>query len=194
MNQKQSYMLSDSAIVELYWARDESAITYTDKKYRNYLLAIANNVLMDLQDSEECLNDTYLDTWNSIPPNRPRVLQAFLSTITRHLAIDRYRNKHNKKSIPPAMAISLEDLSGMQLEDDDAYVEEQARDLAGVISAWLRTLSERQRYVFMSRFYDARTIEEIAAKLGCSRTTVYTEINFIKTSLKARLEKEGYTV
>ena len=101
MKQETGYMLSDEAIVELYWARDEAAIKHTDIKYRSYLLKTAYNILQDMQDSEECLNDTYLDTWNAIPPERPRVLQAFIGRITRNLAIDRYRAKHRKKAVPP---------------------------------------------------------------------------------------------
>ncbi len=194
MNQNQPYTLSDDAIVELYWARDEAAIRHTDSKYRQYLLKVAHNILADMQDSEECLNDTYLGAWNSIPPNRPRILQAFLSTITRHLAIDQYRRKHGKSAIPSALAISLTDLEGYALDNNSIYSEQDARELASVISAWLRTLSERQRYIFMSRYYDARSIVEIAQIMGCSKSTVNAEIARIKKSLKATLEKEGYTV
>lgn len=194
MNQNQTYMLSDSAIVELYWARDEAAIKHTDLKYRNYLLRVAHNILSDMQDSEECLNDTYLGAWESMPPHKPNVLQAFLSTITRHLAIDRYRKKHSKKAIPPAFVAPLSDLEGVLSDDFAAYDEKEVRELSDVISAWIRTLDERKRYVFMSRYYDARPIEEIAQTLGCSRSTVNADIAYIKTSLKATLEKEGYTV
>lgn len=194
MNQNQTYMLSDSAIVELYWARDEAAIKYTDLKYRNYLLRVAQNILSDMQDSEECLNDTYLGAWESMPPHRPNVLQAFLSTITRHLAIDRYRKKHTKKAIPPAFVAPLSDLEGVLSDDFASYDEREARELSDVISAWVRTLDERKRYVFMSRYFDARPIEEIAQTLGCARSTVNADIAYIKTSLKATLEKEGYTV
>ena len=193
MDQSKPYLLSDSAIIELYWARDEAAIRHTDQKYRNYLLYVAYNVLSDMQDSEECLNDTYLRAWDSIPPQRPRVLKAFLSTIARHFAIDKYRSKHSKKSIPPVFVSPLSDLEGVMSDGDD-YTQQQARELAEVISTWIRTLDERKRYVFMSRYYDACPIEEIAQVLGCSRTTVNADIAYIKTSLKATLEKEGYTV
>ena len=147
-----------------------------------------------MQDSEECLNDTYLGAWNSIPPNRPRILQAFLSTIMRHIAIDRYRKKHNKKAIPPALAVSLQDLEGYVLENDSNYTDRDAKALADVISAWIGTLSERQRYIFMSRYYDARSIVEIANIMDCSKSTVNAEISQIKRSLKQALAKEGYVV
>lgn len=194
MKQEQSYMLSDDAIIELYWARDEAAIKHTDLKYRNYLLKTALNVLQDMQDSEECLNDTYLNTWNAIPPERPRVLQAFLSSIMRHLALDRYRAKHRKKALPACFTASLEDLQGWALEDEDFYTQQEAQMLASVISAWLRTLDERRRYVFFARYYDAHTVQEIAHVLGVARSTVNADLALIRTSLKQALEKEGYTV
>ena len=194
MSEKQPYILSDSAIVELYWARDESAIKYTDQKYRNYLIKCAYNILSDMQDSEECLNDTYLETWNVIPPQRPRILQAFLSTIMRNLAIDKYRYKNRQKSIPPAFTVSMQDLEGWALDDQSDYTREEAQALATVLSAWLTTLNERQRYIFMSRYYDTKPIVEIANRLGVSRSTVNYEIAEIKKSLKSALVKEGFTV
>ena len=194
MKQETGYMLSDEAIVELYWARDEAAIKHTDIKYRSYLLKTAYNILQDMQDSEECLNDTYLDTWNAIPPERPRVLQAFIGRITRNLAIDRYRAKHRKKAVPPCFIASLEDLQGWALEDDDYASKQEAQILADVISAWLRTLDERKRYVFFARYYDAQTTQDIAQVLGVARSTVNADIAFIKKSLKQALQKEGYTV
>ncbi len=194
MKQENSYMLSDEAIIELYWARDEAAIKHTDIKYRSYLLKTAYNILQDMQDSEECLNDTYLDTWNAIPPKRPRVLQAFVGSIMRNQAIDRYRQKHRKKSIPPCFVASFEDLQGYALEDGDDYTESDAAQLAEVISAWLRTLDERKRYVFFARYYDAQPLDEIAQVLGVARSTVNADVAYIRTSLKSALEKEGYTV
>ena len=194
MKQETGYMLSDEAIVELYWARDEAAIKHTDIKYRSYLLKTAYNILQDMQDSEECLNDTYLDTWNAIPPERPRVLQAFIGRITRNLAIDRYRAKHRKKAVPPCFIASLEDLQGWALEDDDYASSQEAQMLADVISTWLRTLDERKRYVFFARYYDAQTAQDIAQVLGVARSTVNADISYIRASLKSALEKEGYTV
>ena len=194
MKQETNYLLSDPAIVELYWARDEAAIKHTDLKYRNYLLKTAYNVLEDMQDCEECLNDTYVETWNTIPPQRPRVLQAFLGRIMRNQAIDKYRQMHRKKSIPPCYLTSFEDLQGYALEDGEDYADTEAEFLASVISAWLRTLDERRRYVFLARYYDARPLDEIAQVLDVSRSTVSADIAYIKTSLKAALQKEGYTV
>ena len=97
---KSERYLPDPEIIELYWARDERAIDETDKKYRQYLHRIAYNIVHDDLDCEECLNDTYLGTWNRIPPTRPNAFQLFLSKIMRNIAIDRYRKNSAKKNIP----------------------------------------------------------------------------------------------
>jgi hypothetical protein len=98
---------SDERIIELYWNRDEAAITETDRKYRSYLHTVAWNIVKDEQDCEECLNDTYLKTWNSIPPQRPSCLKAFLTKITRSIAIDRYRRERRQKRVPSECTLSL---------------------------------------------------------------------------------------
>ena len=96
-------LLEDEEIIELYWARNERAISETDKKYKNYLYTIAYNILHDALDCEECLNDTYLGTWNTIPPTRPNVFQAFISKIMRNTAIGRYNKNTADKRVPSEM-------------------------------------------------------------------------------------------
>lgn len=192
--QNGNFVLSDPEIVDLYWARNEDAIKHTDIKYRRYLLTVAQNILQDLQDSEECLNDTYLRTWNSIPPSRPHVLQAFLTTIARRSAIDLYRKKVGRSDMPKPVMVPLEDFENMKLEDDGTYSAQECNLLADVIGAYVKQLSQRTRYVFVSRYYFAWPIEQIAKKLGCSQATVHREIAYIKSSLREYLAKEGYTV
>ena len=89
--------MPDGEIIELYWKREEAAISETDKKYGKYLYRIAYNIVHDELDCEECLNDTYLGTWNRIPPARPNVFQIFLSKIMRNIAVDRFRKNTAKK-------------------------------------------------------------------------------------------------
>lgn len=89
--------MQDDKIVELYWKREETAIAATEKKYGAYLMKIAYNILADIEDSRECVNDTYLKTWNCIPPYRPEALSAFLAKIARQTAIDIFRRKTSKK-------------------------------------------------------------------------------------------------
>ena len=190
---KQAATMSDEQIVALYWQRDEQAIRETDIKYKKFLLSVAYNILQDMYDSEECLNDTYIGAWNAIPPARPVLLQAFLATIMRRTAIDCYKAKKRQKRIVSELTVSLSEVEDF-ISDDDMYSQTDAKELGRVISDFVRSLSERRMYIFMSRYYIARPIKEIAKLLGCSESTVNKEIAAIKCDLKEKLEKEGYTL
>ena len=190
---KQAATMSDEQIVALYWQRDEQAIRETDIKYKKFLLSVAYNILQDMYDSEECLNDTYIGAWNAIPPARPVLLQAFLATIMRRTAIDCYKAKKRQKRIVSELTVSLSEVEDF-ISDDDMYSQTDAKELGRVISDFVRSLSDRRMYIFMSRYYVARPIKEIAKLLGCSESTVNKEIAAIKCDLKEKLEKEGYSV
>ena len=190
---KQAATMSDEQIVALYWQRDEQAIRETDIKYKKFLLSVAYNILQDMYDSEECLNDTYIGAWNAIPPARPVLLQAFLATIMRRTAIDCYKAKKRQKRIVSELTVSLSEVEDF-ISDDDMYSQTDAKELGRVISDFVRSLSDRRMYIFMSRYYVARPIKEIAKLLGCSESTVNKEIAAIKCDLKEKLEKEGYTL
>ena len=110
-------LMSDGEIIELYFRRDERAISETDAKYGKYLFSVAYNVVHDRLDCEECLNDTYLDAWNAMPPERPAVLKAFLAIIMRRRAIDRYKSEKRKRRIPSELTVSLSELE-FTLSDD----------------------------------------------------------------------------
>jgi len=184
---------TDDEIIGLFWERDERAIDETDIKYRKYLFTIAYNILYSEEDSEECLNDTYIGAWEAIPPARPLNLKAFLTTIARRTAINRYNESKRQKRVPSNLTSSLEDLSNTIGENSIISEEDSAR-LGASISAYLKTLSKRQRYIFMSRYYTADPIEKIADDLSISKSTVNKEILVIKEGLKAALEKEGYKI
>lgn len=190
---KQAATMSDEQIVALYWQRDEQAIRETDIKYKKFLLTVAYNILQDMYDSEECLNDTYIGAWNAIPPARPVLLQAFLATIMRRTAIDCYKAKKRQKRIVSELTVSLSEVEDF-ISDDDMYSQTDAKELGRVISDFVRSLSDRRMYIFMSRYYVARPIKEIAKLLGCSESTVNKEIAAIKCDLKEKLEKEGYVL
>lgn len=186
--------MSDEQIVELYWRRDERAIRETDRKYQHFLLTVAHNILRDAQDCEECLNDTYLGAWNAIPPARPKVLQAFLATIMRRTAIDRYKAGKRQKRIDSELTVALSEVEEFLADGSDPAAELDAHELGRVISEFIRALPKRRMYIFMSRYYTARPIGEIARLLGCSESTVNKEIAAIKRDLKEKLEKEGYSL
>ncbi|MBQ4113302.1 MAG: sigma-70 family RNA polymerase sigma factor [Clostridia bacterium] len=187
-------VLSDGEIIDLYWKRDEQAIKETDRKYQHFLLTVAHNILRNGWDCEECLNDTYLGAWNAIPPARPKALQAFLATIMRRTAIDRYKAVTRQKRIDSELTVALSEVEELLTDGSDPAAELDARELGRVISAYIRSLPKRRRYIFMSRYYMARPIGEIAELLGCSESTVNKEIAAIKRGLREALEKEGYSL
>ena len=192
LQSKSIAIMSDADIVELYWQRDEQAIKQTDIKYRSFLLSVAQNIVHDMRDSEECLNDTYIGVWNAMPPSRPTVLQAFLATIMRRVAINRYKANKRHKRVASELTVSLSDLGDILADEDDVTAEVQAKELAKIISAYVRALPDRQMFIFVGRFYMADPLAKIAKELRCSLATVKREIAAIKEGLKKHLESEGY--
>ena len=186
---KDTKKLSDEEIIQLYLDRNENAIKETDIKYRDYLISIANNIVHDLRDSEECLNDTYLKTWNSIPPTIPASLIAFLVTIIRRTAVNCYKKNNRQKRVSSELTISLSDVEDFI---SDSHYERNEEDLGKIFSEFVSSLSKRKMYIFMSRYYLSRSIKDIAELLDCSESTINKEINAIKKELKEILEKDGY--
>lgn len=188
----QAPTISDEMIVSLYWQRDEQAIRETDRKYRKFLLSVANNILHNLSDNEECLNDTYIGAWNAIPPARPMILQAFLASIMRRTAINRFQANNCQKRVASEFAVSLSELEDFIADKGDMEEEMETKELSRLISDFVKSLPDRQMYIFVSRYYIADPLLTISKELGCSVATVKRELAKIKTSLKKRLESEGY--
>ena len=186
-------MIDDEKIIELYWRREERAIQETDKKYGRLLFRIAYNFLHDRPDCEECQNDTYLAVWNKIPPTRPTAFRAFITQIVRRIAINRYNEKMSQKRIPSELTVSMEDLSDF-ISVNDGEEEFMAEEIGKIINAYVRQLDERQRYIFVSRFYVAESVENIARELSVVPSTVYRALDQIKYGLKECLERNGVQV
>lgn len=186
--------LSDAQIIELYWRRDDIAIEETDRKYRKFLYTVAYNIVHDKLDCQECLNDTYLGAWNAIPPSRPNVLKAFLTIIMRRVAVNRYHSNQRKSLIPSEMTVSLHEVESFLTIGDQTDAAFDARRLGQVLSDFIRTLSERKRFIFMSRYYAAEPINTIAKELGLSKSMVNKELAAIRFRLKEKLESEGYSL
>ena len=188
---KSEKQLSDEAIIELYWQRDEGAIDATDKKYGRYLYTIAYNIIHDSMDCEECVNDTYLGVWNRIPPTRPNIFQVFLAKIMRNIAIDRFRQNTASKRVPSEMVVSLSELDncityGSSMEE--AYV---IKEISRVLNTYLHTLSSHDEFIFVCRYYYSDSVVNIAKMLGVSEKTVYRRLSELRGKLKEILDKEG---
>ena len=186
--------MDDGQIVALYWDRNEQAIKETDHKYGKYLFSIAFRMLRSTLASDECLNDTYLGAWNSMPPSKPNVLQAFLTTIMRRTAIKRYHSERKKREIPSELTESLSELEDFVAGDGDVEAAFDAKRLGEVISEFVRSLPPRKRFIFMSRYYLADPIDAIAKDLGLSRSMVNKELAAIRSALREKFESEGYSI
>ena len=191
---KDSQILEDGEIVKLYWDRQERAISATDEKYGRYLFTIAVNILRDEYDSEDAVRDTYVKTWNRIPPTKPNILPAFLSKITRDEALDRYRAKNADKRVPSELVTSLEELDECFGARDEVENTVLIREVARIVNDFVSKLSERSEFIFVCRYYYSDKIALISDMAGVSEATVLRELAAIRKGLRACLEKEGYTV
>ena len=186
--------MDDTRIVELFLARDESAIAETAAKYGPRLTALALRVISDPREAEECVNDAYLRAWELIPPAEPRDhLFAFLGKIVRGLAIDRVRAASSQKRSAVLVELTKE-LSECLPSGAGVEQEAEANELAALISAFINALSEEKRLIFLRRYWYFDSVAEVAAVMGISQSKVKTELFRMRKKLKAYLERNGYTV
>lgn len=184
--------MEDQQIVQLYWDRDESAISQTQKKYNAYLSKIAYNILGDFEDSRECVNDTYLAAWRSIPPQRPKALSAYLTKITRQITIDLLRKKTSLKRYAGEYALSLSELGDVFSEEETPEQAYDKKQLGEAISRFLHTLPTEARNVFLGRYYFFDPLKKVAAYCGMSESKAKSLLYRTRQNLKTYLIKEGY--
>ena len=184
--------MDDKSIVDLYFSRNEDAITQTDKKYGHYCYSIAYNILTSKEDAEESVSDTYMTAWRAIPPRRPSALSAFLGKITRHISIDRWRERVATKRGGGEVPLALEELndciSGMQ----DVEMEYERKEILNAYVKFLDALPATERRVFLCRYWYVESIETIANKFGFSQSKVKTMLHRTRAKLRMQLAKEGY--
>lgn len=182
---------SDEDILDLFWARDEQAIAHTDAKYGRYLYTVAYNILHDRLDCEECVSDTYLGAWDRIPPARPTVFPVFLSRITRNLSVTRYRRNSAAKRVPSELLVSLEELEDSAALDSVEEDREAVEKLSRVFNEFVTVLTEREKFVFVCRYYYSDPVKRIAGMCRVSERTVLRELAHVRERLRERLESEG---
>ena len=186
--------MQDSEIIELYNARDERAIAQTEQKYGSYCISIAQNILHNMQDSEECVNDTWLITWNSIPPAHPPVLKHYLGKITRNLSLNRYKAKNRDKRGGGEVELALEELGDVATTGDEVQSHMERMAFAQAFNRFLHSLPERECNIFIRRYYHLDSAESIAKRYGLSTANVFKILSRTRKSLKVFLEKEGWRV
>ena len=184
--------MNDKNIVDLYFSRDEEAIVQTNNKYGRYCYSIAYNILTNKEDAEECVNDTYLKAWRSIPPRRPSVLSTFLGKITRHISIDRWRERVASKRGGGEVTIALEELEDCVAGLQNVEMEYERRELIRAYVKFLDMLPVAERRVFLCRYWYVDSIETIAEKFGFSQSKVKTMLFRARAKLRKQLAEEGY--
>ena len=183
--------MEDSAIIDLYWAREERALTETDSKYGSMCRSIAYNILNDRWDSEECVNDTWLRAWNTMPPQRPGVLSAFLSRITRNLSLDRCKAAKAAKRGGGQMPLALEELGDCVPASSSVEETVELRELTRILDRFLRDLPEKECCVFLRRYWYVDSTRDIALRYEMAEGSVKSMLHRVRNKLRERLEKEG---
>ena len=184
--------MDDKSIVDLFWQRNELAITKTEEMYGTYLAAISFRILGDQSDAEECVNDTYNAAWNSIPPHKPAVLSTYLGKLTRRISLKKLRSRSAQKRGGNEFEVSLDELAecipaGSCL--DNAI---ELKELTNTINTFLSSLPVDERRVFILRYWHALPILSISKQLGYSKSKVESMLHRTRVKLKRQLEKEGY--
>ena len=185
--------MDDQRIVEYYFERDEQALTLTAQKYGALCHSVAMNILANREDSEECVNDTYLQAWNAIPPERPTLLGAYLCRITRNLAINRYRADRRDKRGGGQAAVAIEELNECLADAESTSVCDEIA-LRDAVNGFIRRLSDPARTVFVQRYWYVRPVADIAEELGMSESRVKMILHRTRSRLREHLNKEGIRI
>ncbi|MEF2838810.1 MAG: sigma-70 family RNA polymerase sigma factor [Oscillospiraceae bacterium] len=183
--------MEDIEIIDLYFDRSEQAIVETDSKYGSYCYSIAYNILSNGEDSQECVSDTYMAAWKSIPPRRPRILSAFLGKLTRHISIDHWRKSSAKKRGGGEIVLALEELENCVVSNSTENSYEQ-KELTWVLNQFLSSLSETERNVFLCRYWYLDSIKAISEYSGFTQSKITSMLHRTREKLRKRLIEEGY--
>lgn len=185
--------MDDNKIIEMYYSRDEKAITETDKKYGKLCHYIAMNILKIKEDATECVNDTYLAAWNKMPPALPDSLRAFLGRITRNISIDRYRARYSKKR-NCGIDVMLSELEECIPSSQNVESEVESSILSEHINNWLESLPEKDCILFVRRYWYGDKVNKIAINYGFTPNQVAQKMHKLRIQLKEHLEKEGVSI
>lgn len=186
--------MEDSEIIGLYWQRSEEAVKATAEKFGNYCAAIANRVLNDPEDAKECVNDTWLSAWNSIPPQKPERLSVYLGRLTRNLSLNRAKAAAAEKRGGGQRELVLSELE--ECVPDPRGVEEavEERELTAALDRFLRAQSAPRRNIFIRRYWYLVPIRELAATSGMSENAMTSLLFRMRGKLKRFLEQEGIQI
>lgn len=184
--------MEDNTIVQMYWNRDEKAIVETSAKYGSYCLSIAKNILGNHEDAEECVNDTYLHTWKSIPTNRPAMLSTYLGKIVRNLSFNLYKKNRAEKRGFGQIPFVLEELSELIADSNKPEEELDSKLLAESINSFLADLPVEKRKLFVCRYWYADSVKDIAKSFGMTENNVSVTLSRLRNNLHKYLLESGF--
>ena len=180
--------MDDGKIVDLYWARNEKAITESQRKYGRMLSSLSYSLLSSYEDAEECVNDTYLDAWNAMPEARPEFLGAFLSKITRRISVDRFRAKHRERR--GGMNEIVSELDECIPSEDRVERQYENMLLRDEINDFLYSQPKEKRVMFVLRYFYSKSVSEIARQISVGESKVKTTLFRMRKELQERLEEK----
>lgn len=183
--------MDDREIIALYFKRAESAITETAKKYGKYCFSISHNILHNHHDAEESVNDTYLQTWNSIPPTKPDCLSAYLAKIVRNISLNRRKAQKTRKRGAGEYELAYEELAGIVSSPQSVEDMMEGISLTDLLNRWLEALLPEQRMVFVGRYWYFDSVLAISVKMGFSVSKTKMLLLRLRNDLKEYLESEG---
>jgi RNA polymerase sigma-70 factor (ECF subfamily) len=186
--------MEDQHIIELFWNRSQEALKHVGAKYGAYCFKIAYNILLSREDGEECVSDTYMQAWDSIPPQRPAILKAFLGKITRNIALNRYESMHARKRGSGQTALCLDELSECLPGGDDPQELVQALALRDVINLFLKKQGEDDRKIFVLRYWYMEPVRSIADGMGFSQSKVKMTLMRLREKLRQELNEHDFSV
>ena len=186
--------MEDSRIIEMFWSRDEKAIECTDKKYGAYCTSIAKNILSNNEDAKECVNDTYLSVWNSIPPKRPETLRIFLGKICRNISFNKYRRDRRDKRGGGETSLILDELSECVSDSDTVEKKIERAHLISEINNFLDRQNEKVRNIFVLRYWYFESIAAISVRFSISESNVYTTLSRTREKLRVHLTERGFEI
>ena len=184
--------VEDTQIIELYWNRNQQAVSESSIKYGAMLARISFGILHSNEDSEECVNDTYLKAWDSIPPQKPGSLPAYLGRIVRNISINRWHENHTTKR--SGATVMLSELSECIPSADSVQDEVEADELAAVIIIWLNSLSQDDRVLFLKRYWYSESLNSLADECATTPNKLAGRMYRLRAKLKKTLEMEGISL
>lgn len=184
--------MDDTQLLDLYWQRNESAIGETDKRYGGKLHGLANRIVENREDGEECVSDTYFAAWNAIPPRRPNYFFAWLAKVCRNFAFGILDKRNAEKRSAQIVTLTAE--MELCIPDSRREAEQEGQEIGRILNEFLEKLSEESRILFLRRYWYMESIEEIARRYGMGQSKVKTSLHRTRLKLRDQLEKEGITV